>query len=132
MLFFIEATVKVRDSRTVTDEEAYWLPATMKGTTFSKTEDTDFTSAKSLKHNMDCQLAGTPLPKKKLAQLKTVLPPTDDEFDSFMRDISAVGAESAILTVKADAFLPHVSEPKISKAAKLRGIEVIRDTVVLG
>ncbi|KAL3889699.1 hypothetical protein ACJMK2_002028 [Sinanodonta woodiana] len=42
MLFSIEATVKVREARTVTDSKAYWLPASVKGVVYAKIEDIDF------------------------------------------------------------------------------------------
>lgn len=46
MLFSIEATVKIRESRTVTETKSYWLPASVKGVDYSKINGIDFTSAK--------------------------------------------------------------------------------------
>ncbi|XP_021355877.1 uncharacterized protein LOC110451965 [Mizuhopecten yessoensis] len=47
LLYSIEATVIVRNSKTVTQEKAYWLPASVKGVNYSTLKDIDFTSAKT-------------------------------------------------------------------------------------
>ena len=39
LLFSIEATVKVRESQTVTDEKSYWLPASVKGISYGALKD---------------------------------------------------------------------------------------------
>ena len=50
LLFAIEATVKVRDSKTVTEEKAYCLlPGGVKGVTYNEVSAIDFTSAKTKK-----------------------------------------------------------------------------------
>jgi hypothetical protein len=57
LLFAIEASVKLRDSKTVTEEKAYWLlPTSVKGVKYKECSEIDFTSAKTLKKKLDCKL----------------------------------------------------------------------------
>ena len=54
LLFAIQASIKLRDSKTVTEEKAYWLlPTSVKGVTYKECRDIDFTSAKSMKKKLD-------------------------------------------------------------------------------
>ena len=63
LLFAIEATVKVRDSKTVTEEKAYWLlPGGVKGVTYSEVSDIDFTSAKTKKKLLDISISSPQTP----------------------------------------------------------------------
>ena len=49
-LFCIDATVRIRDSKTVTENPAYWmLPAAFKAVSYKQLRDVDFSSAKGLK-----------------------------------------------------------------------------------
>ncbi|KAL3854059.1 hypothetical protein ACJMK2_013340 [Sinanodonta woodiana] len=118
MLFSIEATVKVREARTVTDSKAYWLPASVKGVVYAKIEDIDFTSAKSQKRKLDQNFLDTPLPKKGLSQLKPVNKPTDNELSAFLHQLSLTGAQSAVLSIKEtfqQPFIPKVLNNKFPK-----------------
>ena len=50
LLFAIEATVKLRDSKTVTEEKSYWLlPTSVKGVSYKEVREIDFTSAQTMK-----------------------------------------------------------------------------------
>jgi hypothetical protein len=52
LLFAIEASVKLRDSKTVTKEKAYWLlPTSVKGVKYKECSQIEITSAKTLKKN---------------------------------------------------------------------------------
>ncbi|XP_041378713.1 uncharacterized protein LOC121390961 [Gigantopelta aegis] len=43
LLFAIEATIKIRDSKTVTDEKAYWLlPGGVKGVSYQELHNIDY------------------------------------------------------------------------------------------
>lgn len=54
MLFSIEAVVRIRDAKTVTDKAAYWkLPSEMKQIEHTRVSHIDFTSAKGLKKKLD-------------------------------------------------------------------------------
>ena len=47
-LFWVHATVRIRETKTVTQEKAYWmLPTGVKKIAYSRLSDIDFTSAKS-------------------------------------------------------------------------------------
>lgn len=50
LLFLIEATVKLRDSKTVTQEKACWmLPTGMSKLEYKECREIDFTAAKTYK-----------------------------------------------------------------------------------
>ena len=54
LLFLIDATVRIRDSKTPTESKAYWLlPSSLKSVEYKEVKDIDFTSSKSLKKKLD-------------------------------------------------------------------------------
>ena len=54
LLFGIESIVKIRDSKTVTEDKAYWLlPTPLKNIKYREVRKMDFTSAKSKKKRLD-------------------------------------------------------------------------------
>ena len=110
LLFSLEATVKVRATRTVTDEKSYWLPASMRGVTYNKIEDIDFTSAKSKKKRVDSILEGTPAKKCVGAQPKEVPVPSSQEINVFLQQLNNTGAQSALLSVKDPFYVNFVPE----------------------
>ena len=58
-------TVKVRDSKTVTEEKAYWLlPAGGSGATYREVRDIDFTSAKTKKKLLDTSISACSSPPR--------------------------------------------------------------------
>ncbi|WAR16118.1 LOW QUALITY PROTEIN: hypothetical protein MAR_030712 [Mya arenaria] len=70
LLFAVGGTVQIRNSRTVTQEPAYWLlPTSLKGVTYNEVRNIDFSAAKTLKKrfNTDCdnlqQTVATKYPK---------------------------------------------------------------------
>jgi hypothetical protein len=78
LLFAVDASVKLRDSKTVTDEKSYWLlPTSVKGVSY---KEMDFTSAKTMKKKLDCKLdsAGdTPSSRSSQKQKTNIPDPTD-------------------------------------------------------
>lgn len=61
LLFSIDGTVKIRDSRTVNQEPAYWLlPASIKTASYRETRSIDFSAAKMMKKRFDQQI-NTPM-----------------------------------------------------------------------
>ena len=77
LLFSIEATVKLRDAKTVTEEKSYWLlPSSVKGVTYRKCSEIDFASAKNLKKKLDTKITACSghqaqvTPEKKTASKK--------------------------------------------------------------
>ena len=52
VLFFVEAAIKLRDAKTVTQAAAYWLlPGAMTNTGYYTVQETDFQSRQSMKQN---------------------------------------------------------------------------------
>ena len=99
MLFSIEATVKVKESRTVTEEKAYWWPGSMKEVSYAKTENIDFASAKMEKRNLANQFSETPATKRNCE------PESCGEAitiwrDRIFRQLSQTGGKFAILYEK--------------------------------
>lgn len=77
LLFAIDATVRIRDSKTVTDEKAYWLlPATMKSVEYKKVQDIDFTSAVTAKRKFTSTLDAMTSPCVKNQKTHSPLPST--------------------------------------------------------
>ncbi|KAL3869644.1 hypothetical protein ACJMK2_042309 [Sinanodonta woodiana] len=60
LMFAIEATVKLCDSKSVTQAPAYWLlPAPLKQINYIHVDETDFTSAQMKKHLDEAVATGT-------------------------------------------------------------------------
>ena len=110
LLFSIEPTVKMWATRTVTDEKSCWLPASMRGETYSYIEDIDFTSAKSKKKRVDSILEGTPAQKRVGAQPMEVAVPSSQEINVFLQQLNNTGAQSALLSVKDPFYANFVPE----------------------
>ena len=54
LLFTVEAIAKLQESRTVTQEKAYWLMATsMKKVEYKECKNTDFPSTRTLRKKSD-------------------------------------------------------------------------------
>ena len=54
LMFKIDAAIRIRESKTVTQEKAYWLlPASKSCVSYSPVSDIDFTSVKSKKKQLD-------------------------------------------------------------------------------
>ena len=58
VFFYIEYAVKLRDSKTCTEEKAYWLLPGYRDVEYKQVAEIDFTSAKSLKINLEKQAKG--------------------------------------------------------------------------
>nr|XP_002158196.2 uncharacterized protein LOC100211323 [Hydra vulgaris] len=98
VLFHIECAVKIRNSKTCTDEKAYWLLPSSKKIEFKPVSDIDFTSPKSLQCNLNNKVQGI-IYDKKIAHRKSVSIPTKDETDKFFLDLSQCGTKPAILSI---------------------------------
>ena len=93
LLFAVDASVKLRDSKTVTDEKSYWLlPTSVKGVSYKEIREMDFTSAKTMKKKLD-------------RKLDSAGDPTDDELASFFKALNETGSKPAII-----ALVPAYSE----------------------
>ena len=81
LLFAIDTTVKIRDSKTVTQEPAYWLlPATHREVRYREVGDIDFTSVLTKKKKLDEAIAtGSPVSSR-------FRQPSPAELDIFFMD----------------------------------------------
>ncbi|XP_060563850.1 uncharacterized protein LOC132723192 [Ruditapes philippinarum] len=120
ILFAIEGTVHVRDSRTVTQEPAYWLlPTSVKKVNYSETRHINFTSAKTLKKTFEkmCDNTVTAPPSTKKSK-KPVPEPTQSEISNLFSSLHATGKKYSILSVVpefADNYRPKVEQLKYAK-----------------
>ncbi|KAL5013934.1 hypothetical protein ScPMuIL_008204 [Solemya velum] len=104
LLFAIEATVRLRNSKTVTQEKSYWLlPSAIKKVNYKTIQEIDFTSAKTKKRKLDCALktGDTPAPLKK-RKLPDVTVPTTDELNNLysnLHQLKSKGKKPVILSL---------------------------------
>ena len=119
LLISIEAMVKMRDAKTVTQEKAYWLlPSAMKKVDYKECKDINFTSAKSMKKNLDSNISfvSHENTKKQAKHLEKKCPdipaPSDEELHTLFSNLHTGGAKSAILSVIepfSENFVPKLS-----------------------
>ncbi|XP_041376642.1 uncharacterized protein LOC121389093 [Gigantopelta aegis] len=100
LLFSIEATVRIRNSATVTERPAYWmLPAAIKNVPYSQLTDINFTSAKGLKRKLDDnidQIYETPQASTS-AVCSKLLPPSPHELDTLFKELHSTGTKPVLL-----------------------------------
>ena len=99
LLFAIETAVRIRDSRTVTDDKSYWLPPSLGKVTGRPIHEIDFTSSRSKKKRLDCCVdgnAGTPQRTKQVA--KEIPGPSESELSKFFSSVFDSGAKPALLS----------------------------------
>lgn len=103
LLFYVDTTVRIRDSKTVTEEAAYWkLPSSARDNAVSYLPicEIDFRSAKSKKKNLDSSVSGDnsiTLPPTRTS--KSALEPTADEMRGLFDKLAAAGSKAVILSV---------------------------------
>ncbi len=119
LLFAIEAMVKLRDSRTVTQEKAYWLlPNCMKNVEYKECKDIDFSSAKALKKKLDQSISesssGASNSREHVISKKSITAktpsPTDNELNDFFKSLDIGGAKPGIFSLVepyANSFIPE-------------------------
>ena len=102
LMFYIDTKVRIRESKTVTQEPAYWkLPASVKEAAYLPASKIDFTSAKTKKKQLDVLVDG-PVNTADGGDVKQrcqVPTPTDDELDLFYKELNEADTKPAILTV---------------------------------
>jgi hypothetical protein len=105
LLFYIESAVKIRDSKTVTDEKAYWLlPSACRSIQPKTIFEIDFVSAKTTKRHLDNRIvaasSSTPItPASSTKKRKLVPVASSDEFLNFCQGLSDISSNPAILAV---------------------------------
>ena len=128
LLFAIDATVKMRDSKTVTQQPAYWLlPEARRGIHYREVGEIDFTSAqtnrKNLEESIASGLAPSPLAASpRVREPRKVIPPSDAELETFFHGLSLGDTKPAVLSPVSpysDGFIP--------KQAQIVFPEMLRD-----
>ncbi|XP_041347064.1 uncharacterized protein LOC121366854 [Gigantopelta aegis] len=114
LLFAIDATVKIRDSKTVTQEPAYWLlPSALKDIKYRPVGEIDFTSAQTKRLNLDHSIAtGTPVACR-IRQPKEIPAPSANRLDKFLQGLSIGRVKPAVLSVIEpfnDHFIPQQAQ----------------------
>ena len=113
LLFSIEAAVKIRNSKTVTEEKAYWmLPNVVHKVGYKSVRDIDFTSAKTKKRKLDQAIAESSPVNHGPKQRKL---PVVHELDTFFPNLSRTGTKPAILSLVpkfAKSYRPKVLDSK--------------------
>lgn len=123
LLFAIDGTVQIRDSRTVTQEPAYWLlPTSLKNVSYSETRNIDFRAAKTIKKRFDqqCQMSKeNPSPPTPAPKSKPEIPePSVEELQHLFRNLASSGRKPALLSLVSeysDAYVPKVQSAKYPK-----------------
>ncbi len=121
LLFAIEATVKLRNSKTVTQEKAYWvLPTALHKAEYKEIREIDFTSSKTKKQNTDkkidqaCHGIISQAPSR--AAVTATFPANKShhqspstEFQTLFESLHSSGSKPAILSLiplYADQYVP--------------------------
>ena len=118
LLFAVEATVKIRDSKTVTEEKAYWLlPAGITGVTYREVSDIDFTSAKTKKKIFDLSLSSPNATPVRAHNVKGARVPlaTQSDMDAFCINLHSTGKRAALLSC-----LPSFSDEYMPSSLNVR------------
>ena len=112
LLFAVEATVKIRDAKTVTEEKAYWLlPGGVKGVAYSEVSNIEFTSAKTKKKMFDISLSSPQTSVAKSHNMKAVNVPeaAPQDMHAFCEKLHGTGKKAGIFTslpLFSDDYIP--------------------------
>ena len=120
LLFSIEASVKIRDAKTVTEEKAYWLlPSACKTIAYKEVNEINFVSAKTAKKQLDIQIDTVPSPSvnnetPSLKKNRVVPEATYTDLLSFAEELSKLNSKPALLSVIKPYSEKYI--PKIDRA----------------
>ncbi|XP_060084947.1 uncharacterized protein LOC132564294 [Ylistrum balloti] len=120
LLFTIEGTVKVRDSKTVTQEPTYWMLPSAGKVYYNETRNINFASAKSQKRKFDNTLASPNschVNKNNFSTktTSTISDPTAEEMSVFYQPLYKTGVKCAVLSLipsYADDYVPKFMSNK--------------------
>ena len=120
LLFAVEAAVKIRNTKTVTEEKAYWLlPSAVPKIAYKTVQDIDFTSAKTKKKQLDTAIAtSTPVPAMKQKKLPDISGPTPEELNHLFSTLKDTGNKPALLSLipgYAQDYRPKALDKKYPK-----------------
>ena len=110
LMFYIDAAVRIRDSKTVTQEKAYWmLPSALDKVDYVPVSDMDFSSPSTKKRKLDKNIesldSGDNGADKAIVILSSqkkkmhIPKPTDTEIEQFFEEISKNNCKPAILSI---------------------------------
>ncbi|XP_038045000.1 uncharacterized protein LOC119725695 isoform X1 [Patiria miniata] len=100
LMFYIDTKVRIRDSKTVTQEPAYWkIPSAVKDAQYLPVAQIDFTSAKTKKRKLDMLVNDGLMPPPRSKVRKIVPGPTDAELTTLFSQMNATGTKPALLSV---------------------------------
>ena len=103
VLFYNEYATRIRDSKTCTEEKAYWLLPGYHSVEYKEVCDIDFSAAKTLKKNLDAKIVNytdtenAPVTQKSCFEKYAT--PTSNELNSFFNKLSKCGTKPAILSI---------------------------------
>ncbi|KAH9365561.1 hypothetical protein HPB48_008922 [Haemaphysalis longicornis] len=103
VLYYVKAVSKFNRGQASTDVKNIWLPAYIKNVPCAPLSSIDFASAKSKKRRLDTN--SQPATKK----VQLVDKPTDQEFASFLKEVSSAESRAAIFSLTEgynDEFIP--------------------------
>ncbi|KAK3887074.1 hypothetical protein Pcinc_008839 [Petrolisthes cinctipes] len=111
VLFYIEAAVRIRGQKTVTQEKAYWLlPRALGKLQYEEVSNTDFTSSARKKKQFDDSLGSTSQEASgKKQRSYSDMEPSEEEVYELMKSFSESGTRSVMLSIKAPfnrSFIP--------------------------
>ncbi|XP_062586697.1 uncharacterized protein LOC134248304 [Saccostrea cucullata] len=113
--YFIDAAVKIKNSKTVTEEPAYWKPPSgLQKVQYKPIKDINFQSAKAMKKTLEDNITTRNTPRRAGGiMLPDVPPPTEGQISTFLRKVLSNNTKSVILTVKeefSNAYVPKCTE----------------------
>ncbi len=107
LMFAVEAAVRLRESKTPTQELAYWIAPSQGKVEYCEIADIDFSSASLKKKKLDQALCGE-LVKKQSAIPKQITSPSEEEITTFYSKLSQTGHKPGILAL----ISPHCEQYK--------------------
>ena len=106
----MRSAVEIRDSRTVTQEKAYWLLASgLQTVTYATVENINFKSANPSKKCIDCAIPNTGVREVKPLSLPTTPAPSSDEQAALLKGLHEGGNRTVIMSLMpgyADDYVP--------------------------
>ena len=120
LMFYIEAPVTIRESKTVTQEKAYWLlPSAHKEVEYKEVVSIDFTAPKTAERKLDCKISEPNGSSNQQKVVKNVScydkyeAPATNELYTFYELLSKCGSKSAILSIITPYYKDYA--PKLLK-----------------
>ncbi|KAK7445800.1 hypothetical protein BaRGS_00040315 [Batillaria attramentaria] len=112
LLFTVEATVRIRDSTTVTQKPAYWNMPNSKEVAYLPAHKIDFTSAATKKKLLDSSINGERQTKAKASSRTRPDETSDGEFQTFCEKIafSSSGVKPVMLSLVAMRVITRVHQ----------------------